>query len=122
VGFTRGCLPDTLDPELVTSTAIHPNVIAGETSTLAPVAPGSQDDLDRQHELGRFLTPDPVADFMASLFEIHQSAVHLLDAGLEQVCCPRHWSDGCCEPRKPKLLSGELCVPTASKLVEAVYE
>jgi hypothetical protein len=29
--------------------------------------------LDKQHELGQFLTPNLVAEFMASLFEIHQS-------------------------------------------------
>jgi 2-polyprenyl-3-methyl-5-hydroxy-6-metoxy-1,4-benzoquinol methylase len=30
---------------------------------------------------GQFLTPSPIAEFMASLFEIHRSEVHLLDAG-----------------------------------------
>jgi adenine-specific DNA-methyltransferase len=37
--------------------------------------------LDRQHELGQFLTPDPVADFMASLFRHHPTTIRLLDAG-----------------------------------------
>jgi len=37
--------------------------------------------LDKQHELGQFLTPNPVAEFKASLFEIPRSEVHLLDAG-----------------------------------------
>jgi adenine-specific DNA-methyltransferase len=36
---------------------------------------------DRRHELGQFLTADPVADFMASLFEGHYENVTLLDAG-----------------------------------------
>ncbi len=36
---------------------------------------------DRQKELGQFLTPAPVADFMASLFETGWSEVKLLDAG-----------------------------------------
>ncbi len=36
---------------------------------------------DRQRELGQFLTPLPVADFMASLFEACGSEVKLLDAG-----------------------------------------
>jgi len=36
---------------------------------------------DRQHELGQFLTPHPVADFMASLFEARWQEVDLLDAG-----------------------------------------
>jgi len=47
--------------ELVTTAAIHPNVIAGETPTLSPIAPASPSDLDQQHELGQFLTPNPVA-------------------------------------------------------------
>ncbi|MBI4327990.1 MAG: hypothetical protein HY674_22395, partial [Chloroflexi bacterium] len=59
-------------PELVKTAAIHTNVIAGETPTLSPFAPVSPDDLDKQHELGQFLTPNPVAEFMASLFEIHR--------------------------------------------------
>ena len=67
--------------ELVTTAAIHPNDIAGKASTLSPYAPASPDDLDKQHELGQFLTPNPVAEFMASLFEIPRSEVYLLDAG-----------------------------------------
>src|SRR5208283_2362287 len=35
----------------------------------------------RQGELGQFLTPAPVADFMASLFDPFPNAVRLLDAG-----------------------------------------
>ena len=63
------------------TTAVHLNVIAGETPMLSPFVPTSPDDLDKQHELGQFLTPNPVAEFMASLFEFHRSEVHLLDAG-----------------------------------------
>ena len=63
-----------LHPELVTA-AVHPNVIAGEAPTLSPFVPASPDDLDKQHELGQFLTPNSVAEFMASLFEIHRSEV-----------------------------------------------
>ena len=70
-----------LGSELVTTAAIRPNVIAGETPTLSPFVPASPDNLDKQHELGQFLAPNPVAEFMASLFEIHRSEVHLLDAG-----------------------------------------
>ena len=57
--------------------AVHPNAIAGETPTPtpAPIAAASPDDLDKQHELGQFLTPNPVADFMASLFKIHRNEV-----------------------------------------------
>ncbi len=65
----------------MTTAAIHPNVIAGEAPPLSPIAPASPSDLDQQHELGQFLTPNPVAEFMASLFEIPRSEVHLLDAG-----------------------------------------
>lgn len=79
--------------ELVTTAAIHPNVIAGETPTLSPYAPASPSDLDQQHELGQFLMlasdtspliPLPIRcgeGDMASPFEIHRSEVHLLDAG-----------------------------------------
>jgi hypothetical protein len=79
--------------ELVTTAAIHPNVIAGEAQTLSPVAPASPGHLDRQHELGQFLTlasghltspliPLPIRcgeGDMASLFEIRRSEVRLLD-------------------------------------------
>ena len=65
----------------MTTAAIHNNVIAGEAPTLSPFAPASPDDLDKQHELGQFLTPNPIAEFMASLFEIHRSEVRMLDAG-----------------------------------------
>ena len=77
----RGCQSDILGSELVTTAAIHTNVIAAKAPTLSPFAPESPDDLDKQHELGQFLTPTPVAEFMASLFEVHRSEVHLLDAG-----------------------------------------
>lgn len=76
-----GCQPDNLFSELVTTAAIHPNLVAGEAPALSPVAPASADDLDRRHELGQFLTPHPVAEFMASLFEVHRGEVRLLDAG-----------------------------------------
>lgn len=80
-GFTRGRQSVILDAELVTTAAIHTNVITDKAPTLSPFAPASPDDLDKQHELGQFLTPNPVAEFMASLFEIHRSEVHLLHAG-----------------------------------------
>ena len=35
----------------------------------------------RKSELGQFLSPPPIADFMAGLFESRPSEVHLLDAG-----------------------------------------
>ena len=55
--------------------AVHPNAIAGEAPTLSPFAPASPDDLDKQHELGQFLTPNPIAAFMASLFKIQRNEV-----------------------------------------------
>ena len=79
--------------EFVTTAAIHPNVIAGKAPTLSPFAPASPSGLDKQHELGQFLTlasdtspliPLPIRcgeGDMASLFEIHRSEVHSLDAG-----------------------------------------
>ena len=82
------------------------NVFAGETPTLSPFAPASQDDLDKQHELGQFLTPNLVADFMASLFEIHRSEVHLLDAGAGAGALSAALVGRLCnELRKPKRIS-----------------
>ena len=54
MGFTADLQSDILGSELVTTAAIHPNVIAGETPTLSPIVPASPDDLDKQHELGQF--------------------------------------------------------------------
>lgn len=90
----------------MTTAAIHTTVIAGETPTLSPFAPASPDDLDKQHELGQFLTPSPVAEFMASLFEIHRSEVHLLDAGAGAGALSAALVGRLCrEPRKPKRIS-----------------
>jgi adenine-specific DNA-methyltransferase len=90
----------------VTTTAIHTNVIAGETPTLSPIAPASSSGLDRQHELGQFLTPNPVAEFMASLVEIHRSEVRLLDAGAGAGALSAALVGRLCrEPRKPKRIS-----------------
>jgi adenine-specific DNA-methyltransferase len=60
----------------------------------------------RRHELGQFLTPQPVADFMASLFESRWRELDLLDAGagngalsaalVKRLCSSRH---------KPKRIS-----------------
>jgi len=61
---------------------------------------------DKRHELGQFLTPRPVADFMATLFEARWQELDLLDAGAGQgalsaalvrwLCAARH---------KPKRIS-----------------
>jgi adenine-specific DNA-methyltransferase len=40
-----------------------------------------EDDQDRRRELGQFLTPSPVANFMASLFESRLREWNVLDAG-----------------------------------------
>lgn len=65
---------------------------------------------DRQHELGQFFTPYPVADFMASLFETRWQELDLLDSGagsgalsaalVKQLCALRH---------KPKRISITAC-------------
>jgi adenine-specific DNA-methyltransferase len=60
----------------------------------------------RQHELGQFLTADPVAGFMASLFQIHRAEWNLLDAGagggaLSAAVVHRL----CAERRKPKRIT-----------------
>jgi len=71
-----------------------------------PFTPASSADLDKQHELGQFLTPNPVAEFMASLFEIHQREVHLLDAGAGAGALSAALIGRLCrEPRKPKRIS-----------------
>jgi adenine-specific DNA-methyltransferase len=90
----------------VTTAAVHPNVIAGETPTPSPFAPSSSAALDRQHELGQFLTPHPVAEFMASLFDVHQSEVSLLDAGAGAGALSAALVGRLCGgPRKPKRIS-----------------
>ena len=65
---------------------------------------------DRRHELGQFLTPRPVADFMASLFESRWLEWDLLDAGagtgalsaalIKRLCVASH---------KPKSISVTAC-------------
>jgi len=92
--------------ELVTIATAHTNVIAGEMPTLSSFPPALLDDLDKQHELGQFLTPQPVAEFMASLFEIHRNEVHLLDAGAGAGALSAALVGRLChEPRKPKHIS-----------------
>ena len=73
---------------------------------------------DRRHELGQFLTPHPVADFMASLFEARWQELDLLDAGagdgaltaalVRRLCASRH---------RPRRIS-----VTACELDEALIE
>lgn len=43
--------------------------------------PERNDILVKRHELGQFLTPEPVAEFMASLFSARWRKLNLLDAG-----------------------------------------
>jgi len=102
----------------VTITVIHPNVLAGEAPALLPVAPASADHLDKQHELGQFLTPQPVAEFMASLFDIHRDEVRLLDAGAGagalSAALVGRW---CRVPRKPKRVSVTACEIDPAQIV-----
>jgi adenine-specific DNA-methyltransferase len=94
-----------LPPELVT-TAAHTNLIFREVTAHLQCVPASHDELERQHELGQFLTPLPIAEFMASLFESYRGVVHLLDAGagagaLSAALIRRF----CHEQRKPKRIN-----------------
>jgi len=69
-----------VSPEFVI-TAAHMTAPASETLARPPAEPALHGDLERQRELGQFLTPLPVAEFMASLFDSPWRDVHLLDAG-----------------------------------------
>jgi adenine-specific DNA-methyltransferase len=92
--------------ENVTTAVVHLNVVSGDTPTFSPFAPTPPDDLDKQHELGQFLTPSPVAEFMASLFETPRSEVHLLDAGAGAGALSAALVRRLChEPPKPKRIS-----------------
>ncbi len=85
--------------------AVHLNVFADEAPMLSPSAPTSSDD-DKQHELGQFLTPNPIAELMASLFEIHRNEVHLLDAGAGAGALSAALIGRLCrDARKPKRIS-----------------
>jgi len=82
------------------------NVVVGETPSFSPFAPPSHDDLEKQHELGQFLTPNPVAEFMASLFDVNRAEVHLLDAGAGAGALSAAFVRRLChESRKPKRIS-----------------
>ena len=90
----------------VTIATAHVAEAKRDLRTIAPFAPVSLDALDKQHELGQFLTPNPVAEFMASLFEIHRSEVHLLDAGAGAGALSAALVGRLChEPRKPNRIS-----------------
>lgn len=60
----------------------------------------------KRHEFGQFLTPEPVADLMASLFESDSGDVELLDAGAGAGALTSAFvSRLCAETHKPKRLS-----------------
>jgi adenine-specific DNA-methyltransferase len=71
-----------------------------EAGILEDIRSLSLDRNIRRHELGQFLTPHPVADFMASLFEASWQKLDLLDAGagdgalsaalIRRLCGSRH--------------------------------
>ncbi len=46
-----------------------------------PATLGSASHPGHRHQLGQFLTPEPIADFMASLFLLNEREVSLLDPG-----------------------------------------
>ncbi len=63
-------------------------------------------DANKRRELGQFLTPDPIAKFMASLFRTHDHDVHLLDAGAGagalSIALVQHF---CRQRRRPERIS-----------------
>ena len=70
--------------------------------------------------MGQFLTPNPVAEFMASLFEIRRSEVHLLDAGAGAGALSAALVGRLCrEPQKPKRI--QRCSFHADATVETVH-
>ncbi len=96
----------TIALQIVTTNTGHTNVIAGGTPTFSPLAAAFPDKLDKQHELGQFLTPSAVAEFMASLFETHRNDVHLIDAGAGEGALSSALVGRLChEPRKTKRIS-----------------
>jgi len=61
---------------------------------------------EKRHEFGQFLTPRPVADLMASMFDINAGDVELLDAGAgEGALTAAFVRRVCAETSKPKRLS-----------------
>ena len=55
---------------------------AGASTTVtATTFPSNLKSTVSKQDLGQFFTPTPVADFMASLFELPFDEIHLLDAG-----------------------------------------
>lgn len=58
-----------------------------------------EDFRNRQEELGQFLTPKPVADFMASMFGPLPRTVRLLDAGAGAGSLTAAFVSRCCEKR-----------------------
>jgi adenine-specific DNA-methyltransferase len=73
---------------------------------------------NRRRELGQFLTPQPVADFMASLFELRGQELDLLDAGAGAGALSAAMVRRLCASRqKPKRIS-----VTAYELDETLIE
>src|SRR5580698_1103388 len=65
---------------------------------------------ERRHELGQFLTPNPVSDFMASLFESQWQEWNLLDAGAGSGALSAAWVKWLCSSRhRPKSISITAC-------------
>ncbi len=75
----------------------EPQILAEPEKILGP---------GRRHELGQFLTPDPIAEFMASLFCDFDRDVNLLDAGAGAGALSVAFVRHCCrQGRRPKRIS-----------------
>src|SRR5712691_3864772 len=85
-------------------------------------SPSSRESLasgtERKQGLGQFLTPEPIASFMASLFEAHPAEIRLLDAGAGDGALTAAFVKRMCgSSRRPKRIS-----VTAYEIDEAIVD
>lgn len=68
--------------------------------------------VDKRQELGQFLTPDPIARFMASLFQRQVQDIRLLDAGAGagalSAAAVRRWCESDAKPRSIMVTAFEI--------------